>query len=34
MESTIEKKNLMIGAFYTTRDTLQWWLRWTNEFLL
>ena len=25
--SAIKNKNLMIGAFYTTRDTLQWRLR-------
>ena len=25
--SAIKNKNLIIGAFYTTRDTLQWRLR-------
>ena len=29
--STIKNKYLMVGALYTTHDTLQWRLRWTNE---
>ena len=24
----------MIGTLYTTSDTLQWWVRWTNEWLV
>ena len=24
----------MIGTLYTTHDSLQWWLKWTNESLV